>query len=397
MSEVDYAENPNQLLGSPCVLVLDCSAGMAAVMSSGRTGLEYLKDAITTLLERVRKSTDSELDGAQIAIVKVSDGSARLVESWTDVRTLTPLSLEAVGDRRMVEGVQLGFELIESLCIKMRSAGISHRAPAICVISSERVCTSNNQLSQVSESFRRVRHSQKVRLLLVGDQSPEAMKESMGLSYPLAGVDIANLVWLSSQQVREKQAFDLAAEGQRQWERHDLIGAAQKYEEAVGILHSLDLWFVEYCDVAEDLGHIYREMNEYQRAIECYKDARWGGTRLIGDVYFEDLKDFSAAKTIFRRIAFSRHQGDRADAAVRLSNISRFDGGNAGNGDALGWIYFALADCPHRTDLIQAKDLLEANSTIEQVEQARRLSAEWLQQSADALEVMMGPWKDVGL
>ncbi len=393
MFEVDYAENPNQLLGSPCVLVLDCSAGMAAVMSSGRTGLEYLRDAITTLLERVRKSTDSELDGAQIAIVKVSDGSARLVESWADVRTLTSLSLEAVGDRRMVEGVQLGIELIESLCIKMRSAGIRHRAPAICVISSERVCTSNNQLSQVSESFRRARYSQKVRLLLVGDQSPEAM----GLSYRLAGVDIADLVWLSSQQVREKQAFDLAAEGRRQWELHDLSGAAQRYEEAVGILHSLDLWVVEYCDVAESLGHIYREMNEYQRAIECYKNARWGGTRLIGDVYFEDLKDFSAAKTIFRSIAFHTRQGDRADAAVRLSNITRFDGRNAGNGEALGWIYFALADCPHRTDLIQAKDLFEANSTIEQVEQARRLSAEWLQQSADALEVMMGPWKDVGL
>jgi len=188
------------------------------------------------------------------------------------------------------------------------------------------------------------------------------------------------------------QAYEFVAQGKFHWLACDLDGALENYLKALEILESKSKQFltIDDLDVIADLGNIYREKNNYEMAIEYYKKAFGKDYLLIGDVYYENLKDYNKAHEIYLA------NSDIPSAVFNLSKMSwKGEGVPQSHINAFKWMNVAMSISPSNADFQNAFDELKIEMTASEIESAMLLTRKWMKERDEV--ILNNPWYNVGL
>jgi uncharacterized protein YegL len=136
----DYAPSyhDNQLQRSPCLLVLDISACMAAPMSGiGTTGIEALKEGLAVLREELQKDLAAQ-HRVQFSIVQAGGPGDEplLLLDWVDAADFRPPELQEGGNAGLPAAMRLALHHVEQHKQHLRRSGITYTRPWIMVVSS---------------------------------------------------------------------------------------------------------------------------------------------------------------------------------------------------------------------------------------------------------------------
>ena len=147
----EFAENPDPRV--PCVLLLDTSGSMAAVVgdagpttgqtvmqdgqlynvvSGGRTRIDLLNEGLVTLKETLAADSLASRR-AEIAIVTFG-GTVTTLQDFVTAENFQPPRLHADGGTPMGQAIQVGLEMIVRRKATYRSAGVSYYRPWIFLI-----------------------------------------------------------------------------------------------------------------------------------------------------------------------------------------------------------------------------------------------------------------------
>jgi tetratricopeptide (TPR) repeat protein len=184
-------------------------------------------------------------------------------------------------------------------------------------------------------------------------------------------------------QTFEKSAAPLVRQAWDHWRNGDLNSAQKNYEAAVAKLKEIReicLWFIDDSSDAEDLGDLARELGRYKEAIALYEMA-WGtGYLKIGDVYFENLKNFDFAYKFYCEYLESHGSACGCySASLKLAEMSLSGQGTPQNPfNALTWMNVAVLIKPDCATTPEAIEKLANELGIQDVQRATLFATEWL-------------------
>ena len=210
-----------------------------------------------------------------------------------------------------------------------------------------------------------------------------------------------DLVIENKNQELEDKAYEYVAKGISLWRSDDLDMAIDNYQKAVDILRSRTdgIWSVDDSNIIEALGHIFRAKGSYDKAIKCYEDA-WGENHLlIGDVYYDNLKDYNKASLIYLSLLNLSADSCYASAALNLSAMAwKGLGIQKSLIDALKWMTIAMSMNPNISALQNTIRQLKNEMTPQEIESAELLTIKWIKDRDVEIYKLrkIDPWSHVG-
>ena len=200
--------------------------------------------------------------------------------------------------------------------------------------------------------------------------------------------------------VIEKKAYQLVSIGISKWRSGDLDGALKNHLNAIELLKSRTphIWYKDDSYIVEDVGHIFRALGEYDKAIKFYEEA-WGKANhlLIANVYYENLKDYKKASEIYLSLLFLSNDPYYSSAAFNLANMAwKGEGQQQSLINALMWMQVAHLMNPKSDGFINAMGKLKNEMNAKDIESAVLLCDEYLKKRNENIEKLLkDPWSNV--
>jgi uncharacterized protein YegL len=135
VEDTQYRRNPSQR--TPCILVLDASGSMEAVVAAtGKTRIQEINDGLRQLYSELDADETARMR-VQLAIVCVGGPAgdvADLLMGWTDVMDFVPPTLVASGLTPLGHGLEIALKTLREHKNTLRQSGIGYTRPWMMVM-----------------------------------------------------------------------------------------------------------------------------------------------------------------------------------------------------------------------------------------------------------------------